>query len=561
MKRVLNLLGAFAILLGVSGCATTDGGVTDIVKVGGSEVTIYAQSPSRTTNEGVYTLWSEGDKINVFHSVSGEENYLNDNAFTLQKGAADSFVGNLCSEGALVSGTTYDWYTCYPYRESLTTPNGKGATCVIGSLSTSYQTQSGNGNTAHLAGEYMPLVGVAKGVKAGDAPSVAMKNAASIVELELTNNHDQNIVVKSISFSVKNCNLVGSFEIDFSDVESVVYTPILGEVSDTATLCVDNGASIGTSSTANFYIAVAPFVALSGEQVEIGVKLQNSAGEEQSFTKSKTLTSQLTFTAGKSKKVTLSYDSDLTITELPVDGLPPFDSGGESVIFRTRAMTYNVHCCKGTDDVVDYKRVADVINSMNVDVVALQELDSMTTRYPGQYQLQNIADYTGMHATFGPAIDRKGGKYGVGVLSKEKPLSHYCVPLPCSSEPRVMLVVELEKYFFCSTHFSLLADYRTQAVDIIAAEAKKLNKPMILAGDLNALRSELSMVNLVENFYMFEKSGSANTFPSSGPTKEIDYICLYKGRSAVAEVCSSWVVFAPVVSDHMPAAIDMIVCE
>ena len=108
MKRVLNLLGAFAILLGVSGCATTDGGVTDIVKVGGSDVTLYAQSPSRTTNEGVYTLWSEGDKINVFHSVSGAENYLNDNAFTLQEGAADSFVGNLCSEGTLVSGTTYD---------------------------------------------------------------------------------------------------------------------------------------------------------------------------------------------------------------------------------------------------------------------------------------------------------------------------------------------------------------------------------------------------------------------------------------------------------------------
>ena len=560
MKRVINILGILALLFCVVGCATPDDGA-DVVKAGGSDMTLYAQSPSRTTNDGIYTLWSKGDKINVFHSLSGDGGFLNDNAFALQEGTENGFYGNLNAEGALVSDASYDWYACYPYRASLAAPNGKGAAYVIGSLSTLYQTQSGNNSTFHLAGEHMPLVGVAKCVKAGDAPSVTMKNAASMVELELTNNHNQNIVVKSISFSVENCNLVGSFEIDFRDIEKIVYTPILGEVSDTATLRVDSGASIATSSSASFYMAIAPFVALSGAKVNISVQLQNSAGEEHIYAKSKTLTSQLTFTAGKSKKISLNYASDLTITEIPVDGLPPFDSGGESVIFRTRAMTYNVHCCKGPDDVVDYKRVADVITSVDVDVVALQELDSMTTRYPGQYQLQNIADHAGMYATFGAAIERKGGKYGVGVLTKEKPLSYYCVPLPCSSEPRVMLVVELAKYYFCSTHFSLLADYRSQAVEIIAAEAKKLNKPMIVAGDLNAQRPEASMVNLAESFYIFEKFGSPNTFPSSGPVKEIDYISLYKGRGAVAEVCGSWVLFTPIISDHMPTVVDMVVCE
>ena len=41
-------------------------------------------------------------------------------------------------------------------------------------------------------------------------------------------------------------------------------------------------------------------------------------------------------------------------------------------------MSYNVRNCKGMDDVVDYARVAAVINKYQPVVVALQELDSAT---------------------------------------------------------------------------------------------------------------------------------------------------------------------------------------
>lgn len=240
---------------------------------------------------------------------------------------------------------------------------------------------------------------------------------------------------------------------------------------------------------------------------------------------------------------------------------PPFDSDKPSKLFRARLLSYNVRNCKGTDNVVDYKRVADVIATYNTDAVALQELDSMSSRYPNQDVLKNLADYTNMHPTFGAARDYKGGKYGVGVLTKEKPLSHYCVPLPCSSEPRVMLVVELENYYFCSTHFSLLAESRAIAAEIIIEEAAKLDKPIIIAGDLNALRGDEPIEMLAEHFYFYEKEGNANTFPANSPTKEIDFIALYKDKGAEAVINEHWVPYVPIASDHRPVVADFTICE
>ena len=162
-----------------------------------------------------------------------------------------------------------------------------------------------------------------------------------------------------------------------------------------------------------------------------------------------------------------------------------------------------------------------------------------------------------MHHTFGAAIDYKGGKYGVGVLTKEKPLSYYTVPLPCSDEPRVLLLVELSNYYFCCTHFSLLEEYRAEAVDIIIKEAAKLNKPMVLAGDFNAKRSERSIQTLAEHFEIFEKIGSQNTFPAGVPNREIDYFCLYQDNGDVATINDYRVLPEAVASDHRPIVIDM----
>jgi endonuclease/exonuclease/phosphatase family metal-dependent hydrolase len=170
---------------------------------------------------------------------------------------------------------------------------------------------------------------------------------------------------------------------------------------------------------------------------------------------------------------------------------------------------------------------------------------------------------TGHHATFGAAVNYSGGKYGVAVLSKEKPKSWRTVKLPCSSEERVFLIVEFEDYYFCSTHFSLLEEYRLKAVDIIAEEASKLDKPVIIAGDLNALPESSVLSSLRKNFEVFEKSGSPLTFPASAPNREIDYVALYKTPRYYPIVYEHYVVNAPVESDHRPifASVELFKCN
>ena len=46
-------------------------------------------------------------------------------------------------------------------------------------------------------------------------------------------------------------------------------------------------------------------------------------------------------------------------------------------------MSYNVRNARGLDNVTDYQRVADVINSVKPDILAVQELDSVTGRSKG----------------------------------------------------------------------------------------------------------------------------------------------------------------------------------
>ena len=64
-----------------------------------------------------------------------------------------------------------------------------------------------------------------------------------------------------------------------------------------------------------------------------------------------------------------------------------------------KIMSYNVRSAKGMDNVRDCRRVAKVIMEQQPDVVAVQELDSMTNRSGNKYILGEIAQYAGMHAS------------------------------------------------------------------------------------------------------------------------------------------------------------------
>ena len=90
---------------------------------------------------------------------------------------------------------------------------------------------------------------------------------------------------------------------------------------------------------------------------------------------------------------------------------------------KVRVMSYNVKNGIGMDGIKSIERCAAVIRKVQPDIVAIQEVDSMTRRNK-KYVLGELAKHAGYpHAYFGKAIPYQGGAYGIGVLSKEKALS------------------------------------------------------------------------------------------------------------------------------------------
>ena len=120
-----------------------------------------------------------------------------------------------------------------------------------------------------------------------------------------------------------------------------------------------------------------------------------------------------------------------------------------------RIMSYNIRNATGIDDRPDMCRTASVITECAPDIIAIQEVDSATKRSLGKYILGDLSAKTGMIPIFAPAIDFDGGKYGIGILAREKPISIKRVMLPGREESRVLLIAEFENYYFCCTHLSL----------------------------------------------------------------------------------------------------------
>lgn len=218
-----------------------------------------------------------------------------------------------------------------------------------------------------------------------------------------------------------------------------------------------------------------------------------------------------------------------------------------------RIMSYNIRNCRGLDNVRDAGRIGAVILRNAPDVVALQELDSATRRSEGRDLLSELSAETGMHPTYAAAIDYDGGKYGIGILSRQEPLEVRRIPLPGREERRMLLVAEFEEYVFCCTHFSLTEEDRLMSVDTIVNALCRYDKPLFLAGDFNTEPRSEVIVRLGEHFLILSDT-SQMTFPADNPQICIDYIMQLNGsRGGERPECK--VLEEPAASDHRPVTV------
>lgn len=219
-------------------------------------------------------------------------------------------------------------------------------------------------------------------------------------------------------------------------------------------------------------------------------------------------------------------------------------------------MSYNVqHCNIGGAGVVDERQTAAVINKVHPDICALQELDSCNRRSSG-YQLQLLAAYTNMHYTYARTISYQGGAYGIGLLSKEKPLSVKRIPLP-GNEARALLVCEFSDYVFTCTHLALEQGNRLTSLNILLEEAGRWEKPFFVAGDFNAKPGSAEITLLKQHFTLLNDE-TQPTHPANAPKSCIDYIALYNGNMASQsqiKLLDRVVMDEPTVSDHRPISV------
>ncbi len=117
--------------------------------------------------------------------------------------------------------------------------------------------------------------------------------------------------------------------------------------------------------------------------------------------------------------------------------LPPADRAKGGL----RVVSYNVLGGRNPDGAHDLKRVAEVLRSLNADLVALQEVDVRTQRFRGRDLPAELAMLTGMRAFFAGAMPFSGGSYGEAVLTRLPVLSHkeHALPARAASEPRAAL--------------------------------------------------------------------------------------------------------------------------
>jgi endonuclease/exonuclease/phosphatase family metal-dependent hydrolase len=198
-------------------------------------------------------------------------------------------------------------------------------------------------------------------------------------------------------------------------------------------------------------------------------------------------------------------------------------------MIRLRVATYNVHKCRGLDGRVSAMRIAEVLQEVGADVIALQEvLDE---------QAEAISGALGLPFALGETRKHRGYGYGNVVLSRLRIESVHNYDLSVRGrEQRGCLRADLaanggELLHVFNVHLgTALIERRHQGRKLIAPELlanKALQSPRIVLGDFNEwtrglatrlLRSHLKSADVQAHLRR------SRTYPGVLPFLHLDHI-------------------------------------
>jgi endonuclease/exonuclease/phosphatase family metal-dependent hydrolase len=225
-------------------------------------------------------------------------------------------------------------------------------------------------------------------------------------------------------------------------------------------------------------------------------------------------------------------------------------------------LSYNIHHGNPpsrSKDIIDLDTIAATIKTSNAELIAIQELDSVTIRSNKVFQLQVLAEKLGMHYHFERTIPYEGGAYGIGILSKY-PLSEvkgYQLPAitGIATEPRKLLVAKVtingKPVYFGCTHidFKNKEVKMLQARELVKVLSSLKEKRLVVGGDFNATPDEES-IQYISKHYTSAGDPGAFTIPVMNPKKRIDFIFYRQGRLSLKQ--DSVLSMHNYGSDHLP---------
>ena len=235
---------------------------------------------------------------------------------------------------------------------------------------------------------------------------------------------------------------------------------------------------------------------------------------------------------------------------------------------RVRVATYNIHKCRGLDRRVRPERIADVLREIDADIIALQEVLSVSNGSREKDQARFIAEELGMHHTVGKTRMLKGGVYGNVVLSRY-PLvetQNYDISVR-GREQRGCLRVDIEVGEVGVLHIfnvhlgTAFLERRYQArklLDDAILNHNELRGSRIMLGDFNEWTRGLATKLLASHMVSADIKlhlQRTKTYPGVLPLLHLDHIyfdselhlhCMTLHRSRTALVAS----------DHLPLVAD-----
>ena len=218
-----------------------------------------------------------------------------------------------------------------------------------------------------------------------------------------------------------------------------------------------------------------------------------------------------------------------------------------------RLATFNIRHGESREGRVARRLLARTCDGLDVDVLALQEVDKWMRRSGWRNLAASVACHAGMAHAFGASL-RKGwfGSYGNAILVRGRLSAIEVLSLPTMGEPRSALLATAElqdgRISVAVTHLSLDEQERGRQLEIVLGALATRPSPHVLCGDLNAPPEE---VGAAVGRAGFQLVVAGPTFPAHAPKKQIDHVA-FSGLG----VGRAWVEETPV-SDHRPLLVEM----